>query len=94
MAGLAGLLVSLDVGMNPTMGMRALLMGVVTVIVGGIGSIRGAALAALLIGLAQNFCVWFISSQWQDAIVFVILLLFLIFRPQGFFGRRVRIAAV
>jgi len=94
MAGLAGLLLSLDVGMNPTMGMRALLMGVVTVIVGGIGSIRGAALAALLIGLTQNFCVWFISSQWQDAIVFLILLAFLVFRPQGFCGQRVRIASV
>jgi hypothetical protein len=41
----------------------------------------------LLLGLAQHLGVWYISSKWQDAIAFVILILFLLFRPQGFFGR-------
>lgn len=89
LAGLAGILVALDVDMTPTMGMNALMMGVVAMIVGG-NNIKGIVCAALLLGFAQNFGVWYISSQWQDAIAFVILLIFLLFRPQGFFGKKLR----
>ncbi len=90
LAGLAGILVSLDVDMTPTMGMNALMLGVVAMIVGGVNSIPGIVCGALLLGFAQNFGVWYISSQWQDAIAFVILLIFLLFRPQGFFGKKLR----
>ena len=63
LAGVAGILVALDVYMTPTMGMNALMMGVVAFIVGG--SIQGVALGALLLGMAQHLVVWYISSQWQ-----------------------------
>lgn len=82
-AGLTGILVGLDTGLEPTMGLRLLLKGVIAAIVGGIGSIYGAVLGALLLGLAENFGIWNISSEWKDAIAFVLLILFLIFRPQG-----------
>ena len=94
LAGIAGLLVSLDVDMTPTMGMNALLMGVVAMIIGGAGSIRGIALGALLLAAAQNFGVWYISSQWQDAIAFGLLLIFLLFKPEGFMGKKVRTAEI
>jgi len=94
LAGIAGILVALDVDMTPTMGMNALMMGVVAVIIGGVNSIPGIALGALLLGMAQQFGVWWISSQWQDAIAFIILLAFLLFRPQGFMGRKTRKATV
>jgi branched-chain amino acid transport system permease protein len=94
LAGIAGILVALDVDMTPTMGMDALLMGVVAVIIGGVSSIPGVALGALLLGMAQQFGVWKISSQWQDAIAFVILLIFLVFRPQGFLGKKVKTATL
>ena len=90
LAGVAGILVALDVDMTPTMGMNALMMGVVAVIIGGVGSIPGVAMGALLLGLAQHLGVWKISSQWQDAIAFIILFVFLLFRPQGFLGRKVK----
>ena len=90
LAGIAGILVALDLDMTPTMGMNALMMGVVAVIIGGVGSIPGIALGALLLGLAQHLGVWKISSQWQDAIAFVILLIFLLFRPQGFLGKKIK----
>ena len=89
LAALAGILVALDVDMTPTMGMNALLMGVVVMIVGG-NNIKGMVCAALLLGFAQNFGVWYISSQWKDAIAFIILVLFLLFKPEGFFGRKIR----
>lgn len=90
LAGIAGILVALDVDMTPTMGMNALMMGVVAVIIGGVGSIPGIALGALLLGMAQQFGVWKIGSQWQNAIAFGILLVFLVFRPQGFLGKKIK----
>lgn len=89
-AGLAGILVALDVDMTPRMGMNMLMMGVVAATVGGVESIGGVALGALLLALARNFGAWTFSSQWQDAIVFVVLLAFLLIRPRGFLGKETR----
>ena len=71
-----------------------LLMGVVAMIIGGVGSIWGIVLGSLLLATAQNLAVWYISSQWMDASSFVILLIFLLFRPQGFMGKKVKKAKV
>jgi branched-chain amino acid transport system permease protein len=94
LAAVAAILVSFDVDMVPTMGMNALLMGVVATIIGGIGSIPGAAVGGLLLGLAQHLGVWKIGSQWQDSIAFLLLLLFLLVRPYGVFGRKLTKARV
>ena len=94
LAGVAGILVALDVDMTPTMGMHALMMGVVVVIIGGVRSIGGIVLGAMLLGMAQHFGAWFIGSQWQDAIAFVILVVFLLVRPEGFMGKKVKSATV
>lgn len=94
LVGIAGTLVALDVDMTPTMGMNPLMMGVVAVIIGGVGSIPGVAMGALLLGLAQNLGAWKISSQWQDAIAFIILFVFLMFKPEGFLGKKVKKAKI
>jgi branched-subunit amino acid ABC-type transport system permease component len=82
-AGLGGVLIGFDTGLQPTMGLNLLLKGVIAAIVGGIGSIPGAILGALLLGFAENFGIWKISGEWKDAIAFGLLILFLIFRPKG-----------
>jgi branched-subunit amino acid ABC-type transport system permease component len=82
-AGLGGVLIGFDTGLQPTMGLSLLLKGVIAAIVGGIGSIPGAILGALLLGFAENFGIWKISGEWKDAIAFGLLILFLIFRPKG-----------
>ncbi len=87
LAGLAGILMALDTGMTPTMGMRPLMMGVVAMIIGGKDSIPGIVLGALLLAFAQQYGAYYIGSEWQDAIAFAILLVFLLFRPQGFMGK-------
>jgi branched-chain amino acid transport system permease protein len=94
LAGLAGVLIALDVDMTPTMGLRALLMGVVAMIIGGVRSVIGIALGALLLGGAQNFGVLKISSQWQDAIAFIVLLILLLLKPEGFLGKRTKKVSV
>ena len=65
LAGTAVILVSQDVDMTSTMGMDALLMGVVATVIGGVGNIKRIVLGSLLLALAQNFGVRCISSQWQ-----------------------------
>lgn len=94
LAGVAGILVELDVDMTPTMGMNMLLMGVVAMIIGGVGSIWGIVLGSLLLATAQNLAVWYISSQWMDASAFALLLVFLLFKPEGFLGKKIRKAEV
>ena len=82
-AGLAGILVGFDTAIEPTMGMPLLLKGIIAAIVGGIGNIYGAVLGAFLLGFVENFGIWKISGEWKDAIAFTLLIVFLLFRPQG-----------
>jgi branched-chain amino acid transport system permease protein len=94
LAALAGILVALDVDLTPMMGMRALLTGMVATVVGGVGSVPGAVLGALFLALAQHLSAWQIGPQWQDAVAFAVLLFFLLLRPQGIFGRKLRRADI
>ena len=93
-AAIAGILSALDTNMTPTMGFYPLMMSVIAVIIGGIGSIPGIALGSLLLGFTTNFASWFLPSQWQNAIAFIIMLAFLWFYPQGFFGKTIHKATI
>lgn len=88
LAGLAGIMVGFDTGIYPTMGLWLLLKGVIAAIVGGMGNIYGAFLGAFLLGFAENFGILYISSEWKDAIAFAILIIFLLWRPQGILGKK------
>jgi branched-chain amino acid transport system permease protein len=94
LGGLAGILASLDRDMVPTIGMNALLMGVVAMIIGGQERVAGVALGGLLVGLCQNLGILVAPAAWQDAVVFLILVLFLLLRPQGLWGKPLRKASV
>ena len=82
-AGLSGILVGFDTGIEPGMGLSLLLKGVIASIIGGIGNVYGGVLGAFLLGFIENFGIWKISGEWKDAIAFGVLLTFLLFRPQG-----------
>ena len=88
LAGLFGVLLALDLDLTPGMGLHPLMMGIVVVIISGVDRIAGIMLGALLLGLIRNLGVWLISSQWQDATVFAVLVAFLLCRPQGIAGER------
>jgi len=71
----------------PTMGFQAGLFAFTAAVVGGIGNLPGSVLGGLLIGLAESFATGYISSTFQQAIVFAILIAVMLVRPSGLLGR-------
>jgi branched-chain amino acid transport system permease protein len=91
LAAVAASLFGLDVGIDPNIGMAAILNGAVAVIIGGVGIFESAALGGLLLGILQSLAIWQASARWQDTVTFLVLILFLLFRPEGILGVRRRI---
>jgi len=88
LAGMAGVLISLETNIEPTMGFNAILKGIIACIIGGIGSIPGAVLGGFFLGIVENLGIWKIQAGWKDTIAFVVLIIFLLIRPQGILGKR------
>ena len=86
LAGIAGVLLALETGLHPGMGLNATIKGIIAAVIGGVGSIPGALVGGLFLGLVENLGLWGISAGWKDAIAFTVLVVFLIFRPHGIFG--------
>lgn len=87
LAGLAGVLVVASIGsLNPNTGFTLLLPLFAAVVLGGIGNAFGALAGGIVIGLAQEWSTLLVSPQWKTAVGFLVLIVVLIFRPQGIFG--------
>lgn len=86
--GLSGIMVGFDTGIEPTMGLALLLKGVIAAIIGGIGNVYGGFVGAYVLGFVENFGIWHISGEWKDAIAFLLLILFLLFKPEGILRRK------
>ena len=87
LAGAAGVMNGLIFqNVNPYVGFNAGLKAFTAAVVGGIGSIKGAMLGGLTIGVAQAFATGYLSSAYQDVIVFALLVVILLARPTGLFG--------
>lgn len=88
LAGLAGILYALPAGsVNPNLGFALILSIFAAVVVGGIGNAYGALLGGLLIGLVQEWSTLVINPAMKVAVGFAVLILVLLIRPQGLFGR-------
>ena len=87
LAGLAGVLLAPIYSVFPTMGTDFVLIAFSVVIIGGIGSIKGAVIAGLLLTQIQSISSLWISPVWSDPLLFGIMVLVLMWRPQGLFGR-------
>lgn len=88
LAGMAGVLISLETNIEPTMGMNAILKGIIASIIGGIGSIPGAVLGGFFLGIVENLGIWKIQAGWKDTISFAVLIVFLLFKPEGILGKK------
>ncbi len=76
-------------GLSPGVGAHVMLISLAASVVGGIGSLRGAALAGLLLGIVETMVVAFLDTQWSEAAGFVVLFVFILVRPSGLFGAAV-----
>jgi branched-chain amino acid transport system permease protein len=87
LAGAAGVMFALRAPTDVSIGFLAGLKGFTAAVIGGIGSIPGAMAGGLILGLAEAFTQGYISTRWSDLLVFVILILIMLFRPQGLLGK-------
>lgn len=91
LAGVAGVLVGVYYNsINPLMGMTPGLKAFIAAVFGGIGNIPGAMIGGLFIGIAETLVTAYGSSLYKDAIVYVILILVLILKPDGLLGKNVK----
>lgn len=85
----AGISLGLDLNnIQPRMGFLPLFKGWIAAVIGGTGNLYGAMLGGFLLGMVENYGVWFIASEWKDAIAFIVFIFFLLFKPRGLLPRK------
>jgi neutral amino acid transport system permease protein len=87
LAGLAGVLLGAVTSLAPEVGFQVILALFAAVVLGGIGDVFGALVAGLILGVVTEWSTLFFEPQWKVTVAFVILIVALIVRPQGIFGR-------
>jgi len=88
LAAVGGVLIALAVGkLNPFIGFIVGVKAFTAAVLGGIGSIPGAMLGGVLLGVAETFAAAYLSSEYKDIVAFGLLVLILLFRPTGLLGK-------
>jgi urea transport system permease protein len=90
-AGLAGAALALIAPVTPTVGQSYVVYAFLVVIVGGLGSLLGTALAALMVGLISAGAQMFTSISLADVLLLVLVIVFIQFRPRGMISKRSRV---
>jgi branched-chain amino acid transport system permease protein len=87
LVGIAGYLLALSRTASLDMGLVPVLAGFTATFLGGVGSLRGAVLGGLILGVAEQLSGLFLSGEWETVIAFSVLLLVLMYRPKGLFAK-------
>lgn len=82
-AALSGLLLAPLYSAEPHMGSYVVMKGFICIIVGGMGSVVGAIVGAFIVGLSETFTAAFIGTQYREIVMFIIVIIVLVFKPQG-----------
>ncbi len=90
LAAVVGILSAMDTNMTPTFGFNLLLYGIVAMIIGGVGSTKGLIAGSFLVAAVQHLAAYYLDTKWMDAVTYIILILFLIWKPLGFSGKRLK----
>ena len=89
-AALVGMLYGIEYNLEPTAGTSLMIKAFTAAIIGGLEFLPAAIFGGYLLGFIENFSVLFLPAAFKDGITFIILFLFLLFRPKGIFGRKNR----
>ena len=87
MAAISGAFISIIFTINPEMGRMFIGKGFAIIVLGGLGSYIGAFLGAIILGVSETVTAYFTSTQLSAGVAYLILLLVLIIRPSGLFGK-------
>lgn len=88
LAGLGGMLVGLDISIDPMIGSRTMISVFAAAVVGGLGSIPGAVVGALVVGIGEELSLLVLPASYKSAVGFLAILFVLILRPKGILGQR------
>ena len=88
-AGVASIITGLDVGMTPYMGFDMVILATIAVLLGGVGSLTGAFLGGLFVGLMRCLIPLAFGTVWTEFAVFAVMIVVLVFRPRGFLGKKI-----
>jgi branched-chain amino acid transport system permease protein len=88
LAGLGGMLIGLDSTIDPLIGFKTILSIFAAAVVGGLGSIPGAVVGALVVGVGEELSLLVLSPAYRTAVGFIAILLVLTLRPRGILGTR------
>ena len=86
LAAVAGILIGLEQNIRPNMGTGLIIKGYTGAIIGSVTSVPGAVLGSFLLGIVENIGILWLPSGYKDAIAFILLFIFLLWRPQGILG--------
>ncbi len=90
LAGVAGVLIGIEQNLYPQMGLSLIIKGFTGAVIGSLSSVPGAVLGSFILGLVENIGIWWLPSGYKDAIAFVLLFIFLLIKPSGLLGVKVR----
>lgn len=90
-AAIGGILIGINTNLQIGMGLLILIKALAAVIMGAVGNIRGALIGGMVIGLSENLALIVLPSQYKDAVAFTIMILLLLFKPEGIFGSKERV---
>lgn len=89
-AGVAGIIYGMDISFTPHFGFSLLLYGIIAMILGGVGSYKGLIYGSILVSTAQHLSSFYFDTKWMDIAAFILLILFLMWKPLGFSGSRLK----
>jgi len=89
-ASISGILMACDESITTTMGFNLLLYGIIAMIIGGIGSLSGLVRGSLLLAISQHISAYYIDTKWINPISYFVLVIFLVWKPLGFSGKRLK----
>jgi branched-chain amino acid transport system permease protein len=90
LSGIAGIAVSTTYPFDPYFGFVFSLKAMIALALGGLGSVSGALLGGIILGLLESLAAFFVSGGWADAMGYAVFLLVLLFKPEGLFVRSIK----